>query len=151
MVGTQSTRLGMILNGMGAQTHTGRLIMATERRKNRRYGMPVKSLKAVVVANRKRISVKDISMGGLMVEYVPDAYDPIKTELIDVVAMADNQVYLPKIRCRTVYDILTLAENKAFSGEVIRRRGLKFVGLTKRQAGSLGIIIERFRNTSSGG
>jgi hypothetical protein len=65
--------------------------------------------------------------------------------------MADNQGYLPKIRCRTVYDILTLAENKAFSGEVIRRRGLEFVGLTKRQAGSLGIIIERFRNTSSGG
>jgi hypothetical protein len=50
---------------------------------------------------------------------------------------------MPRVNCRTVYDILMLAEGKAFTGELIRRRGLKFVGLSKRHADYLRAIIDR--------
>lgn len=119
--------------------------MATERRKHRRYGTDSKSLKAIV-AGKNRIAVKDISTGGLMIEYSPVDNKPLETDVIDVMAMDHDHIFMPRINCQTVYDILMLAEDKAFTGEVIRRRGLKFVGLSKRHADFLGIVVDRIRN-----
>lgn len=124
--------------------------MAIERRKHRRYDVHSQSLNAVVVADRKEIAIKDLSLGGLMVEYNPVANESLKTELLDVMAHPHQQVYLSGIHCRTIYDILGLAENSSFSGETVRYRGLKFVGLTKNQIKSLRNIVDRFRYDSSG-
>jgi hypothetical protein len=103
----------------------------------------------VVVGDRNRIVVKDLSLGGLMVEYNPDADESLKTDLLDVVAHLHSQVYLPGVNCRTIYDILGLAENKSFRGETVRYRGLEFVELTKSQEESLRIIIDGCRHASS--
>ena len=124
--------------------------MTTERRKHRRYNVNSPSLRVVVVADREKIAIKDLSLCGLMVEYNPVANKSLKTELLDVVDLFNQQVYLPGVHCRTIYDILGLAENKSFRGETVRYRGLKFVGLTKSQAESLRVIIDRFRYGSPG-
>lgn len=137
------------MGGMDRLTLTRSGIMETERRKHKRYDVNSQSLKVVAVADRKKIAVKDLSLGGAMVEYNPVAIESPKTELLDVVAHLHQQVYLPGVNCRTIYDILGLAENRSFSGEPVRCRGLKFVGLTESQADALRIIIDRLRDDSS--
>lgn len=122
--------------------------MEKERRKHRRFGVNLQPLKVVAVADRNKITVKDLSLGGAMVEYNPVANESLKTDLLDVVAHLHQQVYLPGVNCRTIYDILGLAENRSFSGEPVRYRGLKFVGLTEGQADSLRTIIDRLRYDS---
>ncbi|BBO85617.1 hypothetical protein DSCO28_61830 [Desulfosarcina ovata subsp. sediminis] len=117
--------------------------MKTDRRQHRRFDTNPETVKTVIVSHRKQFSVRDISLGGMMVEYVPGTNERFDTLSIDVIATAHDQVYLRSISCRTVYDILALAENKAFSGETIRRRGLKFVGLTQNQIHTLKRIIDR--------
>ncbi|BBO92659.1 hypothetical protein [Desulfosarcina ovata] len=119
--------------------------MRSDRRQHRRFDTNPETVKTVIVSHRKQFSVRDISLGGMMVEYVPGANERFDTLSIDVIATAHDQVYLRNINCRTVYDILALAENKAFSGETIRRRGLKFTGLTRNQTHTLKRIIDRLR------
>ncbi|GAB6906388.1 hypothetical protein DESC_600085 [Desulfosarcina cetonica] len=122
--------------------------MRKERRKDKRYASRWEAVKTVVVAGRKKFSVKDISMGGLKLEYVPEANAPFRTEMIDLIAMLPTQLYLPRMKCKTVYDILTLAENRTFSGGTIRLRGLRFLGLDDQQKRSLTTIINHFQEGS---
>ena len=84
-----------------------------------------------------------------MVEYSDASNELVKMETIDIIAMDYDRVYLPKISCETVYDILTLSQDKAFSGGTLRLRGLKFVELTRQQEETLNILIDHCRSSMS--
>ena len=96
-----------------------------------------------VSTSRKTYSVKDISKGGLAIEYSPVADEPFESESVNIIAMDYDRFYLPKIACETVYDIPTLIQGRSFRGGERRIRGLKFVGLNKEQEDELDILLKR--------
>ena len=96
-----------------------------------------------VSTNRKTYSVKDISKGGLAIEYSPVADEPFESESVNIIAMDYDRFYLPKIACETVYDIPTLIQGRSFRGGERRIRGLKFVELNKEQEDELDSLLKR--------
>ncbi len=89
--------------------------------------------------------VKDISMGGLSFEYSPIHGEKIKSEIIDIVGRNCKKNELSGIPCSVIFDYFVLSVGQRFSGEKIRRRGVKFNQLTKKQAGSLEQLLDNLR------
>ena len=118
-------------------------IMTKELRRSMRAAIDSDGVQVSVSASRKTYSVKDISKGGLAIVYSPAADEPFESESVDIIAMDYDRFYLPKITCKTVYDISTLMEGGSFKGGVRRIRGLKFVELTKEQEDELDILLKR--------
>ncbi len=89
--------------------------------------------------------VKEISMGGLSFEYNPIHGVKIKSEVIDIVGRNCKKNELSGIPCSVIFDYLVLSVGQRFSGEINRRRGVKFNKLTKTQAGSLELLLDNLR------
>ena len=117
--------------------------MIQDRRRDRRYTIDSDKIQVSVLLSQKTHCVKDIGAGGLAIEYNPATDEPFESETIDIVAIDCDRSYLPKIGCKTVYDIPTLVEGRSFSGGVMRIRGLKFIELTKEQEEKLDILLNK--------
>ena len=115
-----------------------------ERRKFKRFITDPQRVQALATANRERYSIRDISRGGLMLEYGPAFDISHETDSINITAMNDHRLVLSKIACETVYDIPTLAQNESFSGNLRRLRGLKFTALTPDQLNDLNTLIDHW-------
>ncbi|MBA4369041.1 MAG: hypothetical protein C0403_15535 [Desulfobacterium sp.] len=89
--------------------------------------------------------VKDISMGGLSFEYSPIHGEKIKSEIIDIVGSNYKKSELSGIPCSVIFDYFVLSVGQRFSGEKIRRRGVKFNQLMETQARSLELLLENLR------
>ena len=123
--------------------------MPADRRASKRCEIHFNEIQFAIHPSQKLYPIKDISNGGLAVEYSPEANEPFELEAIDIIAMADEQYYLPKIACKTVYDIPTLMHDRSFRGGEMRICGLKFVELTKEQEEKLDILLKRCFGSSS--
>jgi hypothetical protein len=117
--------------------------MTPERRKSKRCKIDSDEVRVSVLPSQKTYSVKDISTGGVAIEYSPVADAPFESESVDIIATDYDRFYLPKIACETVYDIQTLMEGKSFSGGEMRIRGLKFIELTQEQEDQLDVLLKR--------
>lgn len=118
--------------------------MPADRRASKRCEIQFEEIQIAIHNNRKLYPVKDISTGGLAIEYSPVTEEPFESEAIDISAADYNRFYLPNIACKTVYDIATLMEGRSFRGADMRIRGLKFIELTKEQEEKLAILLKRF-------
>ena len=118
-------------------------IVPRERRRTRRCSIDTDEVQVSVLPGQKNYSVKDISKGGLAIEYSPVADEPFELESVDIIAADYDRFFLPKIACKTVYDIPTLMQGKSFRGGEIRIRGLKFVELTQEQEDELDILLKQ--------
>jgi len=123
--------------------------MRAERRKYRRYCIDRDKVQASFSDSPKTHVVKDVSRGGVKIEYNPLTDGLMESEVIDIIAMHDCRVYLPKISCETVYDILILMQDRSFKGGTMRVRGLKFVHLTKEQEDGLDSLINQCLDASA--
>ena len=124
--------------------------MERERRYNRRYYVDRDRIQASFPRIQKTFNVKDISSGGMKIEYSPSAKTLMDSEMIDIIAMNYwRHFFLPKIPCKTVYDIPTLMQKKSFKGGEVRIRGLKFLDLTGEQEDGLDLLIKECLNTSA--
>ena len=72
-------------------------------------------------------------MTGLALEHFAGAGDPTDWTSIDIFMSGRDPLYLPKVKCRVIYDIAELSENSTFSGSAIRICGLKFGSLRDEQ------------------
>jgi len=124
-------------------------IMKTERRKFKRYCIDTDKVMASFSNTRNTHTVKDISRGGVKIEYNPLTDGLMESEMIDIIAFNGARFYVPKISCETVYDVLTLMQDRSFKGSTMRTRGLKFVNLTKEQEDGLDFIINRCLDASA--
>ena len=115
--------------------------MTPESRGSMRCAIDSDEVQFSVSTSRKTYSIKDISKGGLAIEYSPEADEPF--ESVNIIAMDYDRFYLPKIACETVYDIPTLIQGRSFRGGERRIRGLKFVELKKEQEDELDILLKR--------
>jgi len=114
-----------------------------DRRKDRRYPIDSDKIQVSVLLSQKTHSIKDISAGGLAIEYSPVTDEPLESETIDIIVTDRNRLCLPKIVCKTVYDIPTVMQGRSFSGGLMRIRGLKFIAFTKEQEEKLDILLNR--------
>ena len=117
--------------------------MTQDRRKDRRYTIDSDKIQVSVLLSQKTHCIKDISAGGLAIEYNPVTDEPLESETIDIIAIDCDRFCLPKIVCKTVYDIPTVMLGRSFSGGFMRIRGLKFIELTKDQENELEILLRR--------
>ena len=88
--------------------------MTKELRRSMRAAIDSDGVQVSVSARWKTYSAKDISKGGLAIEYCPVADEPFESESVDIIALDYDRFYLPKITCKTVYDISTLMEGGVF-------------------------------------
>ena len=116
--------------------------MTQDRRRDRRYTIDSEKIKVSVLLSQKTYCIKDISAGGLAIEYNPVTVEPLESESIDIIAIDCDRFCLPKIVYKTVYDIPTVMQGRSFSGGVMRIRGLNFVELTKEQEEKLDILLD---------
>ena len=117
--------------------------MEQDRRSDRRCNIDSDEIQVSVLSSRKIHFVKDISKGGLAIEYSPAEDKLAESELVDIIAIDFDRFYLPKIACKTVYDIATLMHGRSFTGGEMRIRGLKFVELAKEQDEKLDDLLRR--------
>ena len=117
--------------------------MTQDRRRDRRYTIDSDKIQVSVLSSPKTHSIKDISAGGLAIEYSPVIDGPLESEAIDIIAIDCDWSCLPKLVCKTVYDIPTVMLGRSFSGGAMRIRGLKFIELTKGQENELEILLRR--------
>ena len=123
--------------------------MTQDRRRDRRYTIDSDKIQVSVLPSQKTHFIKDIGAGGLAIEYNPVTDEPFESETIDIIAIDCDRSCLPKIVCKTVYDIPTVMLGRSFSGGAMRIRGLKFIELTKEQENELEILLRRFFDHSA--
>ena len=123
--------------------------MTQDRRRDRRYTIDFDKIQVSVLLGQKSHGIKDISAGGLAIEYSPVTDEPFESETIDIIAIDCDRSCLPKMVCKTVYDIPTVMLGRSFSGGAMRIRGLKFIELTKDQENGLEILLRRCFDNST--
>ena len=107
--------------------------MRKDKRQHHRHTITNESLFIASLNSGKFASVRNISINGLAFEHFLGPEAPTDWTSIDVFMGGRDRLYLPKIKCRVVYDIAELSENSTFSGTAIRVCGLQFGSLKKEQ------------------
>ena len=90
--------------------------MSTEPRATNRSAVQFHEIQVSVYPSQKTYLIKNISKGGLAIEYNPVADEPFESETIDIIAVEYDRFYLPRIACKKVYHIGTLGEGRLLSG-----------------------------------
>jgi hypothetical protein len=116
-----------------------------ERRKFIRYKTPGNLCQVFSHKSDIPWRVKDISKSGLAFEHHPETGDMIKLTKIDIVANCPNRFYLIGVPCKAVYDFKEIAESQTFTGTEIKRCGLQYKSLQKRQADNLDRLLDFLR------
>jgi len=104
-----------------------------ERRVHRRYSLPENELFAVDRNTSGFAAVRDISLGGLKVEYIHGSDLQDRWTLIDINSRNNHGAWLSSICCRLIYDISDLSQQRTFTGQETRICGLNFSELTAEQ------------------
>ena len=130
-------------------TQNRKRILSIERRRHRRFAIDLEKVQASIVTNLETYSVKDISKGGLAIEYIPGPFQAFESKAIVIISMNFDKFIVPKMPCKTVYDIPTLMEGKSFRGGETRLCGLKFVNLTKEQEHELDSLLKCYFDSTT--
>ena len=109
-----------------------------DRRRNQRFRI---ESGALVIFSRDAVTLGqtvDMSMGGLAFSYVGQGELPRRSCIIEIL-LADDGFYLNNIGFETMWDLKT--RTLPFSSMTMRRRGVKFIGLTGDQETQLETIF----------
>jgi hypothetical protein len=107
--------------------------MRNDKRRYHRHAITNESLFIASLNSGKYAAVRNISMTGLAFEHFAGAGGPTDWTSIDIFMSGRDPLFLPKIKCRVIYDIAELSENRTFSGSAIRVCGLQFASLRNEQ------------------
>jgi hypothetical protein len=121
--------------------------METERRKFTRFLVSENVYAALGPSFSKVGRIKDISIGGLAMEYITDEDSNLKTSYVDVFIRGE-EFYLSKLPCKIIYDVPLSSAGPQALGLTHKRCGVQFYrftsGLTKRledflKGGTIGV------------
>ena len=115
--------------------------METERRKFTRFLVPENVYAALGPSFSKVGRIKDVSIGGLAMEYITDGDSVLENSHVDIF-IREEEFYLSKLPCKIVYDLpIEPSADPQVSGLTQKRCGVQFYrftsGLTKRLEGFL--------------
>ena len=103
--------------------------MSKDKRRYTRHAITNDSLFIASLNSGKYAAVRNISLAGLAFEHFAAAGDHTDWTSIDIFMSGRDPLYLPKVKCRVIYDIAELSEGNTFSGSAFRVCGLKFGSL----------------------
>ena len=118
--------------------------MKSEKRRHVRFKAPENLFAALGNSVPKVGKVKDISMGGLAFEYIPNDKKETSTSHVDIF-LSGNGFYLSKVPCKAAYDItleVPLFGGYDFSSIDINRCGVAFNKLKKENYEQLVHLLE---------
>jgi len=115
-----------------------------EQRKHKRYLVKDRAFAVLGPDALKLCHMIDISKGGLSFRYFIDS-EELAEELFDLGILYGDDFYVEKIPARVVSDNV-IENNSYFSSIIMKRRGIQFGDLTRRQEEQLEYFIEN--NTS---
>lgn len=115
--------------------------METERRKFTRFLVPENVYAALGPSFSKVGRIKDISIGGLALEYLTDGASALENSHVDIF-IREEKFFLSKLPCKIVYDApIEPSSDPQASGLTHKRCGVQFYrltnGLKKRLEGFL--------------
>ena len=115
--------------------------MEAERRKFTRFLVPENVYAALGPSFSKVGRIKDVSIGGLAMEYITDGDSVLENSHVDIF-IREEEFYLSKLPCKIVYDLpIEPSADPQVSGLTQKRCGVQFYrftsGLTKRLEGFL--------------
>ena len=116
--------------------------MKAERRKTRRHRLEDEIFHVMDRCSEKIATVRDMSTKGMQIRYSPEGRVCHQWSLVDIVAADRNQVIIPDLACRPVYDIASLLEDGSFSGAYVRTCGVCFERLDDNQRLRLARLFE---------
>ena len=118
--------------------------MEPERRRFRRCSTPDGVIKVFTGDTLKFFPTRDISKAGLAFEYEPVEGEAPESGTINILALDyGDQLYVPDIICKTVYDAAALMEGRSFKGGKVRVRGLEFIELSADQEKKLNELLDQ--------
>jgi c-di-GMP-binding flagellar brake protein YcgR len=85
----------------------------------------------------------NIGEGGLAFQSASGLQKKTKCRVIDILGPGPDRLYISRINCRPIYDIVNLSEGGSFTGTANRLCGLQFIDLTDIQAKKLTDLIDR--------
>jgi c-di-GMP-binding flagellar brake protein YcgR len=122
--------------------------MVAEQRKYTRFSVPDNAYAALGPTFTKVGKIKDISIGGLALEYLTDEDIGLENTQVDVF-LRGEEFHISKIPCQLVYDLtLELSEgNQVSANNLMRKRcGVRFRTLTKNRRKQLEQFIATHTN-----
>ena len=122
--------------------------MKSERRSSERYEIRLDEIQVMTEPSSHKLIAKDITKGGMAVEYTPLENEPLDFESVTIISRAHRDILLQKINFMTIYDIETLMEGQTYTGGKRRTRGIKFTELNKEQEKNLELFMKHcFENS----
>lgn len=112
------------------------------RRASLRYPLNFDEIQIQVHPGTVKCSAKNISEGGMAIEYSPVSIEQIEIETIDIMGGNDFDFIVDDVHCRTIYDIETLMESQTYSGGKSRRCGVKFTKMTQDQKKKMSALLK---------
>jgi hypothetical protein len=113
--------------------------METERRKFARFLVPENVYAALGPSFSKVGRIKDVSIGGLAIEYITDGDSAPGNSHVDIFTR-EGKFFLSKLPCKIVYDVpIEPAVSPQASGLTHKRCGVQFYWFTDR-------LRKRFEN-----
>jgi PilZ domain len=107
--------------------------LQVERRRFKRYVVHENGFEVFSRQLKIQGKLKDISEGGLAYQYTPFNGEATLSEVIDVLSLGPERLYMQGLVCKRIYDIVVLSEDRGFRGIKTRLRGLEFDGLSEKQ------------------
>ncbi len=106
--------------------------METERRKFTRFVVPENVYAALGPSFSKVGRIKNISISGLVIEYLTDDDSVAGNSRVDIFIRGEK-FYLSKLPCKIVYDVpIEPSASSQVSGLIRKRCGVQFNRLTSR-------------------
>jgi len=115
-----------------------------ERRQHPRYGVREGELEVFSHDSKIMGKLNNISQGGLAFQYSPVEGCKAESATIDIMAKSPDPFFLPSVACRTIYDIIMLAEDRTFTGAATRLTGVQFFKLDEEQEQKLKLFFKKY-------
>ena len=119
--------------------------LKSEKRRHVRFKAPENLFAALGNSFPKVGKIRDISMGGVAFEYIPNEKEETGTTHVDIF-LSGNGFYLSKIPCEAVYDIhqkAPLFGSHDFSSIDVNRCGVAFKKLKKENYEQLVYLLDQ--------
>ena len=115
--------------------------MRSERRSSERYEIQLDEIQVMTEPSSHKLRAKDISKGGMALEYIPLENEPLDIVSVDIASIDHRDIALHKTNCMIIYDFETLMEGQRYSGGRRRICGIKFIELSKEQEENLNLLL----------
>ena len=120
----------------------------SERRQFIRYKLAEDEFQLIHQETKTVGWLTDIGHQGLSYEYIATENQQVDLEDIDLFSPKKRGTFLPSLTCKVVYDTILAEDTQCYSVYNFRRRGLKYLNMTRGQKSRLTSLLDDIANKS---